>query len=326
MYAKCCETEDSLRIFDDMDSCNVVTWNTVIGSCVHHGNSRLGFQMFRCMAYEGVVPDAATFLGVLPICSMLSAKRQGKEIHGCILRLGFETEVPIGNALIEMYSKCGSLKSSIRVFNFMREKDVVTWTSLVSAYGTCGLGRKALETFAEMQTSGIDPDHISLVAILDACSHSGLVDEGLHIFYSMQNMYNLEPHFEHYSCIVDLLSRSGQLAKAEEFIESMPVKANASVWGALLSACRENGNVEIAERASQRIAQLGSGDTGYQVLISNVYAALGKWDQAGMVRKSIRSKGLRKDAGRSWTEVDKRDYGSEPGIYSMSHSRSCVTY
>ncbi|KAI4338794.1 hypothetical protein MLD38_023806 [Melastoma candidum] len=304
MYAKCSETEDALRIFAHMGDRDVITWNTVIASCVHDNDSCLGFQMVRRMAYEGVRPDAATFVGLLPICSMHAAKRPGKEIHGCIFRLGLETDTPIGNALIEMYSNCGSLECSVRVFECLKDKDLVTWTSLISAYGASGLGRKALETYLEMQTNGVNPDQVALVAILDSCSHSGLVDEGMQIFHSMKDMHGLEPQFEHYSCIVDLLSRSGQLSKAEEFIESTPVKANATVWGTLLSACRESGCLEVAERVSRKIEELGSDDPGHHVLVANVYATLGRWDRAGEVRRSIRSKGMRKDPGRSWTEVD----------------------
>ncbi|KAF8020132.1 hypothetical protein BT93_G0742 [Corymbia citriodora subsp. variegata] len=308
MYAKCSKLEDSLRIFGLMNVHDIVTWNTIISACIHHQDCYLGFQMINAMRNEGLVPDEASLLGILPVCSLLAAKQQGKEIHGYIFRLGFESNVPVGNAMIEMYSKCGNLKSAVGVFELMKVKDVVTWTALISAYGMYGEGQKALKAFAQMEIAGIHPDHVAFIAIIFACSHSGLVEEGLNLFDCMKTKYNIEPKMEHYACTVDLLSRSGHLAKAEDFILSMPMKPDASIWGALLSACRANGNMKIAERVSKRIIELDTDMTGYNVLVSNVYASMGKWEQVRSVRKSIRSKGLKKSAGCSWMEINKRVY------------------
>ncbi|KAK9273561.1 hypothetical protein L1049_018371 [Liquidambar formosana] len=306
MYAKCGKMVDSLNVFKKMKSRDIVTWNTIIAACVRSENFNLGLRMTSQMRIEGVMPDVATMLGILPMCSLLAAKRQGKEIHGCILKLRFESDVRIGNALIEMYSKCGSLKSSLQVFEHMKMKDVVTWTALISAYGMYGKGDKALRTFEEMKATGIVPDHVAFIAIIFSCSHSGLVEEGLAFFDQMKNEYKIEPRIEHYACVVDLLSRSRRLAEAEEFILSMPLKPDASIWGALLSACRATGDIKIAERVSERIIELNSDDTGHYVLVSNVYAALGKWDQVRTIRNSMRSRGLKKDPGCSWMEIQNR--------------------
>ncbi|KAI3444895.1 hypothetical protein Pfo_001560 [Paulownia fortunei] len=307
-YAKCGKMEDSLKQFENMKIRDTVTWNSIIASCGHSENSSLGFRMLSRMRVEGIMPDIPTFLSALPLCSYLIAKRQGKEMHGCIFRLGYESNVPIGNALIEMYSNTGSLRNSILVFEQMKTRDLVSWTAIISSYGMYGEGRKALEAFENMKASGILPDHIVFVALIYACSHSGLVQEGRLCFEQMKKDYNIVPGLEHYACIVDLLSRSGLLAEAEEFIVSMPLKPDASIWGVLLSACRSCGDMKIAERVSEHVLQLNTNDPGYHVLASNVYAALGRWDQVRKIRTSLKAKGLKKNPGCSWLEIQNRVY------------------
>lgn len=315
MYAKCGRVEQSLMVFENMKARDVVTWNTVISACIHYKDCSLGFRMIRKMRDEGgLMPDVATMLGILPVCSSLAAKKQGKEIHGCILRFGFESDLPVGNALIEMYSNCGNLKNSIQVFKQMRMKDVVTWTSLISAYGMHGKGKRALRAFVEMEETDVLPDHLAFLAVIFACSHSGLVEDGMACFDKMKKDYKIEPRIEHYACIVDLLSRSGLLAQAEEFIHSMPFKPDATIWGALLSACRASGETTIASRVLDRIVEINSCDTGYVILASNIYAALGKWDQVGAIRKSMKAKGLKKDPGSSWMEVEKEGFCLSGGV------------
>ncbi|CAK9144820.1 unnamed protein product [Ilex paraguariensis] len=308
VYAKCGELENSLKQFENMKVHDTVTWNTIIAACGHCEDCSLGFRMISRMRIEGMMPDVATMLGTLPLCSLLAAKRQGKEMHGCIFRLGFESDVAIGNALIEMYSKSGCLMKSILVFEHMKVRDIVTWTALISAYGMYGEGRKALRAFEDMKKTGVVPDHILFISILYACSHSRLVKEGRACFDKMKQEYNIEPRIEHYACVVDLLSRSGFIAEAEEFVLAMPLKPDASIWGALLSACRASGDIKIVERVSKRIIELNSEDTGYYVLVSNVYAILGKWDQVRTIRKSLQDRGLRKDPGCSWIEIQNRVY------------------
>uniref|UniRef100_A0A7N1A0T5 DYW domain-containing protein n=1 Tax=Kalanchoe fedtschenkoi TaxID=63787 RepID=A0A7N1A0T5_KALFE len=308
MYAKCGNIEDSNYLFRTMKCRDNVTWNTMIVSSVHSGNCFRGMELAAEMRVAGVLPDATTMLCVLPLCSLVAAKRQGKELHGCIYKLGFDSDVAVGNALVEMYSKCGNMKNCLRVFELMKTKDVVTWTALISAYGMYGEGQKALSTFHAMEATATAPDHIVFIAVLFSCSHSGLVEEGMACFNNMKNVYNIEPRREHYACVVDLLSRSGRLSEAEQFILSMPIEPDASIWGALLSACRRSTDTSIAERVSERIISINSNDTGYHVLVSNIYASLGRWDKVKTVRKSIQDKGLEKDPGCSWIEIQNKVY------------------
>ncbi|CAH9097839.1 unnamed protein product [Cuscuta epithymum] len=307
MYAKCGHIHDSLKHFQNMDSQDTVTWNTIITAC--REDCAMGFRMVRKMRYDGIEPDATTFLVSLPLCSILAAKWKGKEIHNQILRLGFQSDVPIGNALIEMYSKSGSLTTAVRVFDGMMEKDIVTWTSMITAYGMYGEGKKALGVFDDMKkTPGILLDHIVFVSILYACSHSGLVEEGRTHFDQMKREYHMEPRLEHYACMVDLFSRSGLVSEAEEFILSMPIKPDVTIWGALLSACRSSRDTKTAERALHNLSHLNSDDPGYHVLASNVYATLGNWDKVKKIRKSIKSRGMKKEPGSSWVEINNKVY------------------
>ncbi|CAA6654503.1 unnamed protein product [Spirodela intermedia] len=306
MYSKCGGLEDALREFEEMDKRDVVSWNSAISGCFVGGNFSQGLEIFRRMNAEGVPPDTTTMLTVLPACSFLAAKRLGKSVHSSILRTTTELDLPVGNALIEMYSKCGSLGHSVRVFDSMRTKDVVTWTALVSAYGMHGLGKQALKAFMDMEVAGIPPDHVTFVAVIYACSHSGLVEEGFSLFNRMEKDYKTTPKIEHYACAVDLLSRSGKLPEAESFILGMPLEPDVGIWGALLSSCRNNNETKIAERAAKRIMGLRSDNTGYYVLVSNLYASAGKWNLVGDIRGSIKSRGLRKDPGYSWIEVGRR--------------------
>lgn len=308
VYAKIGKMEDSKLQFENMEVRDVVTWNIMIAACNHCDDCSLGLRIISRMRNEGIPFEVATFLSTLPLCSFLGVKRQAKELHGCIFRLGFDSDVSIGNAVIEMYSKSGMLGYSIRVFKLIKAKDVISWTALISAYGMYGEGQRALRAFQEMKEIGIAPDHIVFVAILFACSHSGLVQEGRAYFEQMKKNYSIEPRKEHYACMVDLLSRSGMLAEAEELILSIPFKPDASIWGALLSACRASGDTEIAKRVSEHLLELNSDDPGYYVLASNVHAALGKWDQVKMIRKSLRTRGLKKKPGFSWLEIQNRVY------------------
>ncbi|ESQ49742.1 hypothetical protein EUTSA_v10020027mg [Eutrema salsugineum] len=320
MYAKCGEVGDSLQIFNCMDTRDTVTWNTVISSCVCFGDFATGLQLTSQMRTSGAVLDMATFLVILPMCASLAAKRPGKEIHCCLLRFGYESELPIGNALIEMYSKCGSLESSFSVFRHMSRRDVVTWTGMIYAYGMYGEGEKALEAFADMEKSGIVPDHVVFIAIIYACSHSGLVEEGLACFEKMKTHYKIDPVIEHYACVVDLLSRSQKITKAEEFIQAMPIKPDASIWASLLRACRTSGDMETAERVSKRIIELNPDDPGYSILASNAYAALRKWDKVSLIRKSLKEKPMRKNPGYSWIEISKKVHVFRAGDDSAPQS------
>ncbi|KAK4488671.1 hypothetical protein RD792_004442 [Penstemon davidsonii] len=310
-YAKCGKIENSMKQFENMKIRDICTWNSIIAAYARVENS-MSFRMLTRMRMEGLIPDIPTLVSVLPVCSNLIAKRQGKELHGCIFKLGFESNIRIGNALIEMYSNTGNLKNSILVFEQMKSRDIISWTSLIASYGMYGEGRQAIKAFEDMKATGIIPDEIIFVAIIYACSHSGLVQEGRVFFEQMKKDYNIEPGLVHYACVVDLLARSGFLVEAEDFILSMPLKPDASIWGVLLSACRANGDLKIAERISERVSEqvieLNTNNPGYLILASNVFAALGRRGQVRTIRTSLKAQGIKKEPGFSWVEVKNRVY------------------
>ncbi|KAL4561479.1 hypothetical protein LXL04_033645 [Taraxacum kok-saghyz] len=308
VYAKCGKMEDALNQFEYMKDRDIVSWNTIISACSHSDNYNLGFRIINQMRIEQILPNVATLLSTLPLCSNLESKRQGKELHAFIFKLNFELNVPIANALIEMYSKCGNLENSIRVFDQTKVKDVVTWTAMIYAYGMYGQGEKSVTAFENMKSARIIPDRIAFLAIIFACSHSGLVEKGRAYFTQMTKYYKITPKIEHYACVVDLYSRSGQLPEAEKFILSMPMPPDASIWGSLLSGSRKFVHTNIIERVSKRIIELNPNNPGYYILVSNIYASLGKWEEVKNVRKLIKVKGFKKIAGRSWLEIDKKVY------------------
>ncbi|XP_039135807.1 pentatricopeptide repeat-containing protein At3g03580 [Dioscorea cayenensis subsp. rotundata] len=321
MYSKCDSLENALKEFESMTMRDTISWNTMISGCVQNGDCDLGFTLLREMNISRTTIDMATLLSILPACSFLVAKRKGKEIHGTVFRLGLELHIPVGNAMIEMYSKCGNLDYAVKVFELMNMKDIVTWTSLVSAYGMYGQGENALRAFTKMEEEGIALDHVAFVAVLFACSHAGRVEEGKLLFKKMEQDYMIIPRMEHYACMVDLFSRSGKLDEAEVFIKSMPFEPDVTIWGALLSACRTTGENQIAERVSKQISALNFDNAGYHVLVSNMYASMGKWDAVCNIRTSLKNRNLMKNPGLSWIEIKNKTYVFGTGDQPIQQSQ-----
>ncbi|CAI0437005.1 unnamed protein product [Linum tenue] len=243
---------------------------------------------------------------VLSACAELSALNLGKEIHGYMIRTFLSNELLVSNSLVDMYMKCGNLKEGHLVFERTEGKDVISWNSIIKGFGMHGLGIKALQMFDRMITSGHQPDGITFVAILSACSHAGLVDQGRLLFNNMVSKYGIEPGMEHYACTVDLLGRSGFLEEASEVVKKMPMEPNDCVLGALLNSCKMHTNTTFAENVVSRMSSLVSESPWSCTLMMNIYAGSGKWEDSAKERASARSKGLKKAAGQSWIEVKKK--------------------
>ncbi|KAH0456669.1 hypothetical protein IEQ34_014576 [Dendrobium chrysotoxum] len=224
------------------------------------------------------LPNHVTISLILPACDPIEGIQAGKQIHGFAIRQHLDNNVFVGTALVDMYSKCGGITFADKVFNFMKEKNRVTYTTMLSGFGQHGLGERALSLFKSMQSLGIKPDALTFVALISACSYSGLIDEGLAVFESMEE-FGVVATTEHYCCVVDLLGRAGRVEKAYEFVRDLGDSGNhVGIWGSLLAAC-------------------------YHVLMSNVYAAEGRWDGVHRVRQEMKGKGLIKEPGSSWIEV-----------------------
>jgi pentatricopeptide repeat protein len=264
--------------------------------------------LFQQMQLTGVMPGTNTFASILPACANLAALEYGKEIHGDIIRSGFQSDEFVGNALIDMYAKCGSIEKACKVFNNLLRRDVVSCTAMIGGYAMHGYSKEALQLFKKMLHAGIDPNHVTFVGVLSACCHSGLVDDGWQYFKCMKQYYHITPTMDHYCCMVDLLGRAGHLKEAQDFVNKMPVKPNAAVLGSLLGACRIHINVDLAEHVAECLFELDPENAAPYVLLSNIYAAACRWDGMEKVRRMMKERRVRKKPGCSWIEVNKRVY------------------
>ena len=305
MYAKCGSIEDAALVFDRMKGRDVITWNVMIGAYAGSGRGVEAYDLYLKMKEEGFQPDAVTYMSLLNDCASTGALEWVKVVHRHILEGGHELDVRVGNALVHMYAKSGSIEDAQVVFDRMEECNVMTWNIMIGGLGQHGRGQDALELFRKMKADGLVPDAYSFVALLSACSHAGLVDEGRQIFCTMKD-YGVEPTVVHYTCMVDLLGRAGLLEETKSFISSMPVEADAGTWGALLGACRTYGNVELGELAAKEVMKLEPADASPYVLLSNIYAAAGQWDQVSFIRHMMQERGIRKEPGVSWIEISNK--------------------
>ncbi|XP_068643601.1 pentatricopeptide repeat-containing protein At4g33990 [Aristolochia californica] len=307
MYAKLGKVDDAKNVFDGMPVKDVISWNTIITGFAQNGLADEAIKLFHFMAKcDGIMVDQGTIVSILPAFSHVGALQQGMVIHGRTMRIGLIYDVFVGTCLIDMYAKCGRLTEANQLFSEVPRRSPVPWNAIISCNGIHGNGEKVLDMFREMQEEGVKPDHVTFVSLLSACSHAGLIDEGQKYFHDMRRVYSVEPNLKHYACMVDLLGRAGHLDAAYKFITSMPVRPDASVWGALLGACRIQGNVELGDLASANLFAIDSENVGYYVLLSNIYANVGEWNSVDRVRSLAKDKGLKKTPGWSSIEVNNR--------------------
>lgn len=285
---------------------NIISWSAVIGGFASKGRGEESLELFRRMQLTGVLANSVTICSVLSACAELAALNLGREIHGYVTRSMIDGNILVGNALINMYTKCGSFKAGHLIFENLDGKDMISWNSMITAYGMHGLGEIALRIFYQMIESGFKPDNVSFVAILSACSHAGLISEGRSLFDQMSRVHGVEPKMEHYACMVDLLGRAGLLQEASDIVNNMPMQPNPFVLSALLNACRMHRNTSVTEETAAHICNLRAEATGSYMLLSNIYAASGRWEESAKVRISVKTKGLKKTPGQSWIEVNKK--------------------
>jgi pentatricopeptide repeat protein len=273
MYATCESLSCACKVFNEMLKRNVVSWNTIIAIHVKHGLDLEVWQLFQKMIQEGVDPDEITFVSLVNACSSVASVHKGFLVHNTIVSSQYDHDLFVGNALIDMYAKCGKLKDASKVLDRMPEKDIVSWNTMLAGYAQHGVGQEAISLVGTMLHKGMELNHVSFVAILTACSHAGLVDEGWYYFIFMTVDQVVEHAVEHYGCMVDLLARCGQLYIAEKLLKMIPSgSSNTVLWRALLGACRVHGNMELAMEAAACILCLEPNDSAVVLLISNVYA------------------------------------------------------
>ncbi|KAL8215221.1 hypothetical protein R6Q57_004671 [Mikania cordata] len=313
MYARFGCVSKAGRVFNQIRLKNVVSWSAMIACYAKNGKPLDALQVFgeMMLQVQDSTPNSVTMVSVLQACGALAALEQGKILHGYILRRGLDSVLPVLASLITMYARCGDLDIGKRVFDQMTRRDVVSWNAMISSYGMHGFGEKAIEVYNEMVSNKVTPSSITFVSVLGACSHSGLVDEGKHLFESITRDHNMQLTVEHYACMVDLLGRANRLQEAAKIIQDMRVEPGPKVWGSLLGSCRIHCNVELAERASKRLFEQEPTNAGNYVLLAEIYAQAHLWDEVLNVKKLLQTRGLQKKPGCSWIEVRKKIYSFE---------------
>ncbi|PIA65398.1 hypothetical protein AQUCO_00100703v1 [Aquilegia coerulea] len=323
MYSKCGDLKAAECVFHQMPDKDIFSWTALVSGYVQGSKFKEALTLFHEMQLSGVEPNEVTLVSMLSACAQLGALDQGKLIHEYIVEHKVKLDVYLETALIDMYVKCGCIARPLQIFNCMPRKYTFTWNALIGGLAMHGHGREAIILFSQMQRTGAIPDSVTFLAVLCACTHSGLVSEGYHFFNSMSSFYGITPSIEHYGCMVDLLGRAGRLEAAADFIEKMPIEPNHIIWGTLLSACCVHRKIELGEKVAQHIIRLAPNDEVY-VLISNLYAEAGRWDDVKRVRALMGNKGMEKSPGCSLIEVD--GIVEEFHIRGMMHHESDMIY
>ncbi|PIA54740.1 hypothetical protein AQUCO_00900962v1 [Aquilegia coerulea] len=323
-YAKYCDTDFVLQFFNEMPERDVVSWNSVVGGLVQSRRINEAISFFHRMQRENVKPNMVTLVSILSACAQVGALDMGRWVHSYIDRSKLGLNVVLGTALVDMYCKCGELESAQHVFDCMPSRDVVTWNAMIMGFSMNGKGKKAMKLFFKMRDENVMPSEVTMIGVLCACSHAGLVDEGRKCFDTMHQEFDIVPRLEHYGCMVDLFGRAGHLDEAYAFIQAMPLVPHTGVWGALLNACKIHGNVELAECATKHLIELDHDDGGYLAIMSNIYANAGKWDDVSKVRSLMKKKGISKLPGCSSIEISGEIH--EFGVEQKIHPRSDEIY
>ncbi|MQM14777.1 hypothetical protein Taro_047712 [Colocasia esculenta] len=301
--ARCGLLDTARELFDMMPDRNAVSWSAMISAYVQGDRPIEAIRLFEEMRKLRVKPNWATIVSLLSACAHLGRLEQGKHIHTYIERNKMKVDSIIGTALIDMYAKCGCIEHAFIVFDSLISKDIFSWTVMISGLAVNGHGEKALDLFNRLQRDGLRPNEVTFVGVLCACSHMGQVELTNHYFNSMRSMYGIQPQIEHYGCMIDALGRAGRLEEAVSLVEAIPASNNHVLWLTLLGACWIHGNVEIGEHVFKKLIELKPNDGGVYVLLSNIYAMKGKWNDTKGMRMLMKSKGLQKHPGRSFIDI-----------------------
>ncbi|KAI8531725.1 hypothetical protein RHMOL_Rhmol11G0157900 [Rhododendron molle] len=303
-YLKCGSVENARALFDSMPERDIVSWSAMISGYAQQDQFSETLALFQQMQLEEIRPDETTLVSVLSACTHLAAFDQGRWVHAYIRKSDLNINAILGTTLIDMYMKFGCVESALEVFTGMEEKGVSSWNALILGLAMNGLVVRSLEMFSEMKKRGAVPNEITFVAVLGACRHMGLVDEGRHHFELMTKKHKIEPNVKHYGCMVDLFGRAGLLKEAEKLIESMPMPPDTATWGALLGACKKHGDSEMGERVGRRLVELQPNHDGFHVLLSNIYASKGNWNEVLEVRETMMKQSVVKTPGCSMIEAN----------------------
>jgi pentatricopeptide repeat protein len=328
-YAKMGALDDARSLFDGLPRKDFICWNAMMDGYTQHGRPDEALRLFRRMLRSEAEPDEVSVVLALSAVAQLGTTESGRWLHSFVKNSPrVRLNARVGTALIDMYYKCGSLEDAVAVFDGLSDgKDIVAWNAMINGYAMHGRSRKAIEMFTRLRAQGLRPTDITFIGVLNACSHSGLVDEGREFFESMEQEYGIEPKVEHYGCMVDLLGRAGLVEEAFDLVQSMSMKKvrpDGVTWVSLLAACRLHKNMALGQRIADYLVANGLANSGMYVLLSNIYAAVGNWREVGRVRSMMKASGIQKEPGCSAIEVGRRV--SEFVAGDTSHPRTDEIY
>lgn len=322
-YVSCGAHNDALALFNQMFDTDLTTWNLLIRVYAENEFPDQALYFFRQLQAQGMKPDIVTIMSLLPVCAQMASTNFLRQCHGYVVRTFLE-DICLKGALLDLYAKCGHIVCAYKLFQSSPYKDLVMYTAMVGGFAMHGMGEEALMVFTHMLEMGLKPDHVIITAVLSACSHAGLVREGLKIFNSIEEVHRMKPTMEQYACVVDLLARCGLVDDAFSFVARMPVKANANIWGTLLGACRTHHKMELGCLVADHLFEVEADNIGNYIVMSNLYAAEAKWDRVAEVRRLMRTKDLKKPAGCSWIEVERSENTFVAG--DSSHPERGIIY
>ncbi|MQL93950.1 hypothetical protein Taro_026588 [Colocasia esculenta] len=304
MYAKCGALDSARKVFDQMPVRNVVAWSAMISGCAQNNQCQEALRIFKNMLAEAdEKPNEITIMAALSACAQMGDLDMGRWVHEYMNKAQPEHSTAVQNSMIDMYSKCGRIDIACQIFDNVAEKDIVSWNVMIAGLARHGLGDLALENFSLMQEAGLQPDDITFIAVLSACSHAGLVEEGCCYYHDMSKKYAITPKLEHHGCMVDLFCRAGMLDEAEEFIRELPVEPKAEIWGALLNGCRIHNNARLGKNAADRLLDFEPYNDGVYVILSNIFATSKQWEDVREVRALMHGRGIGKTPGCSSIKV-----------------------
>ncbi|XP_076899555.1 pentatricopeptide repeat-containing protein At3g49170, chloroplastic-like [Bidens hawaiensis] len=323
LYLKMGLFSEAKKLFDGLEKVSLVTWNAMIAghaqmmdvaenSIVASRNGVEALDMLVRLQRSGLKPDLFTLSSVLTVCSNLVALEQGEQVHAQTIKTGFLSDVVVGTALVNMYSKCGSIKKASKAFVEMTSRTLISWTSMITAFAQHGLYLQALDLFNDMRLAGDRPNKVTFVGVLSACSHAGMVDEGLRYFEMMEHEYKIVPVMDHYGCVIDMFVRLGRLEEAFEFVKKMEVEPNEFIWSLLVAGCRSHGNLELGFYAAEQLLLLSPKDPETYIMLLNMYVSAGRWKDASKVRKAMKDDTVMKLKDWSWISIKDKVYSFKP--------------
>ncbi|KAK9919827.1 hypothetical protein M0R45_028402 [Rubus argutus] len=306
MYSKCGSVEDAWRIFESTEDLDEVSMTVILVGFAQNGFENEAVQIFVKMMKAGIEIDPNMVSAVLGVFGVDTSLGLGKQLHSLILKKNFGYNSFVTNGLINMYSKCGELEDSAKIFSRMPQRNSISWNSMIAAFARHGDGSKALQLYEKMQMEGVRPTDVTFLSLLHACSHVGLIERGMEFLDSMKEEHGMSPRSEHYACVVDMLGRAGLLTEAKKFIEGLPENPGVLVWQALLGACSIHGDSDIGKYAADQLFLAAPQSPAPYVLLANIYSSEGRWKERARTIKGMKEMGVEKETGNSWIEIEKK--------------------